>query len=181
MTVGMDFLCFRLLFLFNQILKANKPTLSCFADILSRIKLFPDIFGPGVCEDKNGSTGSLFLDPPPHHSWFVHLRGDSCRELSKQLRFSLIFSLQQSVWSRPLHFSNLTFKSVFPLSAFFSMIFHDHFSLSLSSGLGPLVYPLFLLCFLKFLSVFPLSPAVLHSCFSRDGGGQGRRKREGKK
>lgn len=77
------------------------------------------------------------------------------------------------------------FKSQLSLSflgvLFFSMIFHDHFSLSLSSSLGPLVYPLFLLYFLKFLSVFPLSPAVLHSCFSGDGGGQGRRKREEKK
>lgn len=39
---------------------------------------------------------------------------------------------------------------------------------------GPLLYPLFLLCFLKSLTVFLLSPAVLHSCFSREGGGQGR-------
>lgn len=34
--------------------------------------------------------------------------------------------------------------------------------------------PTLLLCFLKSLSVFLLSPAVLHSCFSGEGGGQGR-------
>lgn len=71
----------------------------------------------------------------------------------------------------PLWHSTLSFLGVF----FSSMLFHfDPLSLSLSSSLGPLLYPLSLLCFLKSLSVFLLSPAVLHSCFGREGGGQGR-------
>lgn len=78
-----------------------------------------------------------------------------------------------------LQFSTL--KLHFFLGNFF-VAMHFQFDLSFSFSCPPpsnLPYPTLLLCFLKSLSVFLLSPAVLHSCFSGEGGWT--RKREGKK
>lgn len=95
--------------------------------------------------------------------------------------FSPLLSVNHFIWPRPIlvHFSTVKLHSLFPWSVFSSMLSNFYLSLSISSRLGPLLYPLSPAFLSKVCrSVFLLSPAVLHSCFSCEGGGQGRGREE---
>lgn len=197
-------LCFLLLFIFIRFLKAVLTAwcLFCWRPLqISAIRVsFMRLRGLRNVTIRNEGIGSLFLTlfhvHPPQRTGIVclvGLRGDGWSGWSEQ---PSRVQMNDSISLRFL--SSAICKPFYLAQAHTPALFHSETPLSLSSECvllhaipllpfplyiiqsgGPLLYPLSPAFLSKVSrSVFLLSPAVLHSCFGCEGGGQGRGREE---